>query len=39
MQTEQLCDGIHYLTKDIIFNVWVKMVDSILYNNINEIPH
>jgi hypothetical protein len=38
MQTEQLCDGIHYLTKHIIIKAWVKMVDSIVYDTINEFP-
>jgi hypothetical protein len=32
MQTEQLCDGLHYLTKHTIIKGWVKMVDSILYD-------
>jgi hypothetical protein len=37
MQSEQLCDGIHYLTEDIILNVWVKMVHCLQYHTINEI--
>jgi hypothetical protein len=38
MQKQEICDGIHYLTKDIILKVWVKMIDSIVYRTINEIP-
>jgi hypothetical protein len=38
MQTQEICDGIHYLTKDIILKVWVKMVDSIVFHTISEIP-
>jgi hypothetical protein len=33
MQTEQLCDCIHYLTNHIIMKVWVKIVDSILHHH------
>jgi hypothetical protein len=32
MQTKQLCDWIHYLTKHIIMEAWVKIVDSILHH-------
>jgi hypothetical protein len=38
MQKQEKCDGIHYLTKDIILKVWVEMIDSILYLTKNEIP-
>jgi hypothetical protein len=33
MQTEQLCDCIHYLTNHVIMKVWVKIVDSILHHH------
>jgi hypothetical protein len=33
MQTEQLCDCIHYLTKHIIIKAWVKILDSILHHH------
>jgi hypothetical protein len=32
MKTEQICDCIHYLTKHIIMEAWVKIVDSILHH-------
>jgi hypothetical protein len=32
MQTEQLCDCIHYLTKHMYMEAWVKIVDSILHH-------
>jgi hypothetical protein len=38
MQTEQLCDGMQYLSKHIIMKACVKMEDSILYNNRIEFP-
>jgi hypothetical protein len=33
MQTELLCDCIHYLTKHIIMKAWVKIVNSILHHH------
>jgi hypothetical protein len=33
MQTKQLCDCIHYLTKHIIMKAWVKIVNSILHHH------
>jgi hypothetical protein len=38
MQKQEICDGIHYLTKDMILKVWVKMVDFIVYHTISAIP-
>jgi hypothetical protein len=38
MQTQQLCDDVYYLTIHVILNVWVKLVDSVLYYTINEFP-
>jgi hypothetical protein len=33
MQTEQLCECVHYLTKHIIMKACVKIVDSILHHH------
>jgi hypothetical protein len=36
VQTEQLCDGVYYLTIHVILKGWVKMVDSFVNHTINE---
>jgi hypothetical protein len=33
MQTEQLCDRIHYLTNHIVIKTWVKIVLSVLHHH------
>jgi hypothetical protein len=33
VQSEQLCDGLYYLTKHVDFKVWVKMITYFLYNS------
>jgi hypothetical protein len=38
MQTEQLCDGAYYLTIHVILNVWVELVEAVLYHTINKFP-
>jgi hypothetical protein len=38
MQTEKLCDGMHYLAEHVIMKCCVKMVDSVLYHTRNEFP-
>jgi hypothetical protein len=34
MQTDQLCDCMHYLTKHIIMKVWVKIIDSVWHHKL-----
>jgi hypothetical protein len=38
MQTQLLCDGVYYLTKEVMFQVLLKMEDIILCHTMNKFP-